>query len=161
MSKQIYTWGKVRAGDIISFRYKGKKRTGLLTTILVLNPRMPYTRKDKTKTFHLIGLKLERSGVIPIIRNKPILVQLLERIGEVQIIDEDNGIYRVEIKGTGPRGVRRATYNKLKRYIERHSIYRTYNYMEAKRSQVFLEPIVLPREFREVLSENQLRDYSM
>ena len=160
MSKQIYTWGKVRAGDIISFRYKGKKRTGLLTTILVLNPRMPYTRKDKTKTFHLIGLKLERSGVIPIIRNKPILVQLLERIGEVQVIDEDNGIYRVEIKGTGPRGVRRATYNKLKRYIERHSIYRTYNYMEAKRSQVFLEPIVLPREFKEVLSENQLRDYS-
>ena len=161
MSKQIYTWGKVRAGDIISFRYKGKKRAGLLTTILVLNPRFPYTRKDKTKTFHLIGLKLERSGVIPIIRNKPILVQLLERIGEVQVIDEDNGIYRVEIKGTGPRGVRRATYNKLKRYIERHSIYRTYNYMEAKRSQVFLEPIVLPREFKEVLSENQLRDNSM
>ena len=56
--------------------------------------------------------------------------------------------------------MRRATYNKLKRYIERHSIYRTYNYMEAKRSQVFLEPIVLPREFKEVLSENQLRDYS-
>ena len=160
MPKQIYSWGKVRAGDIISFRYKGNKPTGTLTTLLVLNPKMPYTRKDKTKTFHLIGLKLERSGVIPIIRNKPILVQLLERIGEVQIIDEDNGIYRVEIKGTGPRGVRRATYNKLKRYIERHSIYRTYNYMEAKRSQVFLEPIVLPREFREVLSENQLWDYS-
>ena len=25
MPKQIYTWGKVQAGDIISFRYKGKK----------------------------------------------------------------------------------------------------------------------------------------
>ena len=24
MSKQIYTWGKVRPGDIISFRYKGR-----------------------------------------------------------------------------------------------------------------------------------------
>ena len=116
MPKQVYTWGKVTAGDIISFRYKGKQPTPSLTTILVLNPRIPYTRKDKTKTFHLIGLKLERSGVIPIIRNKPILVQLLERVGEVQVIDEDNGIYRVEIKGTGPRGVRRATYNKLKRY---------------------------------------------
>ena len=160
MPKKVYTWGKVTAGDIISFRYKGKKETGTLTTLLVLNPKMPYTRKDKTKTFHLIGLKLERSGVIPIIRNKPILVQLLERVGEVQIIDEDNGIYRVEIKGIGPRGVKRATYNKLKRYIERRLVYRTYNYMEAKRSQVFLEPIVLPREFREVLSENQLRDYS-
>ena len=40
MPKQIYTWGKVQAGDIISFRYKGKKPTGLLTTILVLNPRI-------------------------------------------------------------------------------------------------------------------------
>ena len=57
MPKQVYTWGKVTAGDIISFRYKGKKATGTLTTLLVLNPRMPYTRKDKTKTFHLIGLK--------------------------------------------------------------------------------------------------------
>ena len=25
MSKLVYTWGKVQAGDIISFRYKGKK----------------------------------------------------------------------------------------------------------------------------------------
>ena len=49
----------------------------------------------------------------------------------------------------------------MKRHIERHSVYRTYDYREAKRSQVFLEPIVLPREFKEVLSENQLRDYSM
>ena len=28
MPKQVYTWGKVTAGDIISFRYKGKKATG-------------------------------------------------------------------------------------------------------------------------------------
>ncbi len=138
MPKQIYTWSKVRAGDIISFRYKGKGTVGYLNTVLVLNPRMPYVRKDKTKTFHLIGLKLERSGVIPIIRNKPILVQLLERIGEVQVIDEDNGIYRVEIKGTGPRGVRKATYNKLKRYIERHLVYRTYNYMDHHSIKIFL-----------------------
>jgi hypothetical protein len=33
--------------------------------------------------------------------------------------------------------------------------------MEAKRSQVFLEPIILPKEFREVLSETQLRDNSL
>ena len=161
MPKQIYSWGKVTAGDIISFRYKGKKPTSTLTTLLVLNPRMPYTRKDKTKTFHLIGLKLEISGVIPTIRNKPKLVQLLERIGELEVVDSESGIYRVNIKNVGPRGVKQATYQKLKRYIERHSVYRTYDYREAKRSQVFLEPIVLPKEFREVLSENQLRDYSM
>ena len=25
MPKKVYTWGKVKPGDIISFRYKGKK----------------------------------------------------------------------------------------------------------------------------------------
>ena len=43
---------------------------------------------------------------------------------------------------------------KLKQYIERYSVYRTYDYKEARRSQVFLEPIVLPKDFREALVEN-------
>lgn len=154
MAKQVYTWGKVQAGDIVSFRYKGKKPTGTLTTLLVFNPRLPYTRKDGTKTFHLVGLKLEDRGTIPMIRNKPMLVQLLERVGEIQVVSGDDQIYRVEIKNVGVRGVRKATYTKLKQYIEKHSVYRTYDYNEAKRSQVFLEPIVLPKEFREALVEN-------
>ena len=41
MAKTSYNWSKVEAGDIISFRYKGKKaQNALLTTILVLNPRL-------------------------------------------------------------------------------------------------------------------------
>jgi len=154
MAKQVYTWGKVRAGDIVSFRYKGKKPTGTLTTLLVFNPRLPYTRKDGTKTFHLVGLKLEDRGTIPIIKNKPMLVQLLERVGEIQVVSGDDQIYRVIIENVGNRGVRKATYTKLKQYIEKHSVYRTYDYKEARRSQVFLEPIVLPKEFREALVEN-------
>ena len=75
MAKQVYTWGKVRAGDIISFRYKGNKPTGTLTTLLVFNPKLPHTKKDGTKTFHLVGLKLEDRGTIPMIKNKPMLVQ--------------------------------------------------------------------------------------
>ena len=154
MPKQVYTWGKVTAGDIISFRYKGKKPTGTLTTLLVLNPRMPYKRKDETKTFHLIGLKLEDRGTVPMSKNKPLLVQLLERVGNIQVISGDDKIYRVEIQGTGPRGVRQATYNKIKQYINKHAVYRTYDYMEAKKSRVFLEPIVLPKSVVEVLIEN-------
>ena len=154
MSKQVYTWGKVIAGDIISFRYKGNKPTSELTTLLVLNPRMPYTRKDKTKTFHLIGLKLEDKGTIPTIKAKPILVQLLERIGNIQVVSGDDEIYRIEIQGTGPRGVRRATYNKIKQYVNKHSVYRTYDYKQAKKSGVFLEPIKLPKPLVEALVEN-------
>ena len=154
MPKQVYNWSKVQAGDIISFRYKGKKQTGTLTTLLVFNPRLPYTRKDGTKTFHLVGLKLEDRGTIPIIKNKPMLVQLLERVGYIDVVSGEDQIYRVIIENVGARGVRKQTYNKLKQYIERYSVYRTYDYMEAKRSQVFLDPISLPKEFREALIEN-------
>tara|TARA_R110000796_G_scaffold10874_3_gene36422 strand:+ start:16 stop:480 length:465 start_codon:yes stop_codon:yes gene_type:complete len=154
MPKQVYTWGKVTAGDIISFRYKGKKPTSTLTTLLVLNPRIPYTRKDKTKTFHLVGLKLEDKGTIPTIKAKPMLVQLLERVGGIQVISGEDKIYRIGIQGTGPRGVRRATYNKIKQYVNKHAVYRTYDYKEAKKSGVFLEPIKLPKSLVEVLVEN-------
>tara|TARA_R100001463_G_scaffold1647_5_gene7216 strand:- start:732 stop:1196 length:465 start_codon:yes stop_codon:yes gene_type:complete len=154
MPKQVYNWGKVQAGDIISFRYKGKKPTGTLTTLLVFNPKIPYTRKDGSKTFHLVGLKLEDRGTIPMIRNKPLLVQLLERVGNVQVVSGDDQIYKIVIENVGTRGVRQQTYKKLKQYIERYSVYRTYDYKEARRSQVFLEPIVLPKDFREALVEN-------
>jgi len=154
MPKQVYTWSKVTAGDIISFRYKGNKPVSELTTLLVLNPRMPYTRKDKTKTFHLIGLKLEEKGIIPTIKAKPIFAQLLERVGNIQVVSGDDEIYRIEIKGIGPRGVNKATYNKLKQYINRHAVYRTYDYKEAKKAGVFLEPIKLPKPLVEVLVEN-------
>tara|TARA_R100001510_G_C7653382_1_gene211538 strand:- start:27 stop:491 length:465 start_codon:yes stop_codon:yes gene_type:complete len=154
MPKQVYNWGKVQAGDIISFRYKGKKPTGTLTTLLVFNPKIPYTRKDGSKTFHLVGLKLEDRGTIPMIRNKPMLVQLLEKVGNIQVVSGDDQIYRVVIENVGNRGVRQQTYKKLKQHIERYSVYRTYDYNEARRSQVFLEPIVLPKDFREALVEN-------
>ena len=154
MPKQVYNWGKVQAGDIISFRYKGKKPTGTLTTLLVFNPKIPYTRKDGSKTFHLVGLKLEDRGTIPMIRNKPMLVQLLERVGDIQIVSGDDQIYKIVIENVGTRGIRQQTYKKLKQYIERYSVYRTYDYNEARRSQVFLEPIVLPKDFREALVEN-------
>ena len=154
MSKQVYTWGKVIAGDIISFRYKGNKPVSELTTLLVLNPRMPYTRKDKTKTFHLIGLKLEEKGIIPTIKAKPMFAQLLERVGNIQVVSGDDEIYRVDVKGTGPRGVKRVTYNKIKRAVIKHSVYRTYDYKHAKKSAVFLEPIKLPKALVEVLIEN-------
>ena len=157
MSKQVYTWGKVTAGDIVSFRYKGKQPTSKLTTLLVLNPKMPYKKKDGSKTFHLIGLKLEEKGIIPTIKAKPMFAQLLEKVGDIQVVSGEDEIYRVEIKGAGPRGVKRATYNKIKRAVIKHSVYRTYLYKEARKSAVFLEPVVLSNEFRKMIKSRQLR----
>ena len=139
MPKKVYTWGKVQAGDIISFRYKGKKPTGTLTTLLVFNPKLPYVKKDGTKTFHLVGLKLEDRGTIPMIKSKPMLVQLLERVGDIEVVSGDDQIYRIEIKNVG---------------VGRYSVYRTYDYIKARKSSVFLEPISLPKGLREVLIEN-------
>ena len=154
MPKQIYTWGKVVTGDIISFRYKGKRSRGLLTTLLVLNPRLPFTKKDGTKNFHLVGLKLEQSGTIPMVRNKPFLVQLLEKIGSIQFVSEEDQIYRLVIENVGTRGARPAVYKEIKRLLKTYTVYRTYDLIEARKSQVFLEPIVLPKKVREALIEN-------
>ena len=153
MSKQIYSWGKVKAGDIISFRYKSKT-SNRLTTILVLNPKLPYSRVDETQTFHLVGLKLETQGIRPIVMDKQVLVKLLERIGVIQVVDGENQIYRVLIKNVNTRGVKPDTYIKLKRQLEKYDLYRTYDYMKARKSQVFLEPVVLPKNIREALIGN-------
>jgi len=154
MPKQVYTWGSVQAGDIISFRYKGNNPTGNLTTLLVFNPKLPYTRKDGTKTFHLVGLKLEEKGVIPVIKSKPAFAALLESVGDVQVVSGEDQIYRVEIPNVGARGVRKGTYKELRNVIARYSVYRTYDYREARKSRVFLEPIVLPKGLTEALVEN-------
>ena len=154
MSKQIYTWSQVEAGDIISFRYKGKNPTGTLTSLLVMNPKMPFVKKDGSRTFHLLGLKLESRGNIPSIRSKPILVQLLEQVGEIKVVSGDDQIYRISVADLGARGTTRATYQRIKRYVKQNSVYRTYDYREARKSRVFLEPISLPKDLREVLIED-------
>lgn len=149
MPKQVYTWGNVEAGDIISFRYNNK-----LQTILVLNNKLPFKKKDGGKSIHLVGLKLEDRGTIPTIRNKPMLVQILETIGEIKVISGDDSIYKIDIPNVGTRGVKQNVYQKIKAKIKNFSVYRTYDYTEAKKSQVFLEPIVLPKKVREALIEN-------
>ena len=154
MSKQIYTWSQVEAGDIISFRYKGKNPTGTLTSLLVMNPKMPFVKKDGSRTFHLVGLKLESKGNSPTIKSKPVLVELLSKIGSIQVVSGDDQIYKILVDDLGSRGTTRATYQKIKRYVKQNSVYRTYDYKEARKSRVFLEPISLPKDLREVLIED-------
>ena len=154
MSKQIYTWSQVEAGDIISFRYKGKNPTGTLTSLLVMNPKMPFVKKYGSSTFHLVGLKLESKGNIPTIKSKPVLVELLSKIGSIQVVSGDDQIYKILVDDLGSRGTTRATYQKIKRYVKSNSVYRTYDYDLARKSQVFLEPIELPIDFKRKLVED-------
>ena len=154
MAKQLYNWGKVQSGDIISFRYKGKSDSALLTTLLVLNPRIRYTKKNGETNQHLVGLKLEQSGNVPTIRSKPVVAQILESIGEISVVNESDEIYRVDIKNAGRLGVPKQTYKTIKKKLKQFSVYRTYNYEEARKSPVFLEPIKLPQDLVRALNED-------
>ena len=47
MAKVTHRWDDVRAGDIISFRYRGAVTNQMqLHTILVVNPRLTVRKKD-------------------------------------------------------------------------------------------------------------------
>lgn len=137
MAKLPYTWSKVDRGDIISFIYETKEGRRLRRTILVLEP-------DRKKLLH--GIQLEVSNV-PTNRE---LKKLLEMAGKTEVVDEDKKIFRVELDGSSKQ-----IYQKLKRLIKRHDIYRTYNLKKAKKSQVFLEDLRLPPSFvKELVGED-------
>jgi|TARA_R100000027_G_scaffold45230_1_gene34254 hypothetical protein len=137
MAKLPYTWSKVDRGDIISFVYETKEGRRLRRTILVLEP-------DRKKLLH--GIQLEISNVAT---NRE-LKKLLEIAGKTEVVDENKKIYRVELDGSSKQ-----IYQKLKRLIKRHDIYRTYNLKKAKKSQVFLEDLRLPPTFvKELVGED-------
>ena len=95
--KQPYNWRRVKPGDIISFRYKSKKKGTTRThSILVLNPRLNVTLKDGFVTKHLIGIKLEESNRMALVVDKR-EVSLLERIGDFEKIDDKNNLYKLTI----------------------------------------------------------------
>jgi len=143
--KQPYSWRRVKPGDVISFKYKSKS-TGknLVNSILVLNPRIPVTLKDGTSTKHLIGIKLEESNKISLRLNKR-QVMLLEKIGDFKKIDDKNNLYKLEIDRrfvlNDIKGIKQEAYDKISKSLGIQGQYRTYDYMIAKKSAVYLEPI--------------------
>ena len=143
--KQPHNWGKVKPGDIISFRYKPKSGNPPKTqTILVLNPRLNVTLKDGKTTKQLIGIKLEESNKISLRVNKK-QITLLEQIGKFVPIDTKNNLYRLNIDSTfitnDIKGVKPRAYDLLSKSFDIQGQYRTYDYTIAKKSSVYLEPI--------------------
>ena len=143
--KQPHNWGKVKPGDIISFRYKPKSGNSPKTqTILVLNPKLNVTLKDGKTTKQLIGIKLEESNKISLRVNKK-QITLLEQIGKFVPIDTKNNLYRLNIDSTfitnDIKGVKPRAYDLLSKSFDIQGQYRTYDYTIAKKSSVYLEPI--------------------
>ena len=143
--KLPYTWNRVRPGDIISFRYKTKSTGKVLThSLLVLNPRIPVTLKDGTKTRHLIGIKLEESNKMLLTVDKR-EISLLERIGSFEKIDDENNLYKLTVDSryiiNDVLGVKKQAYDILAKSFKIGNQYRTYDYLTAIKSAVYLEPI--------------------
>ena len=145
MAKQIIKWAQVQPGDIISFRYRSEnsKRT-LMQTVLVLNPKINVKLKNGTQKIQMVGLKLEESNKSSIaLKGKR---KLLETVGQLHLIDEENRIYKVQIKPqdviSNVKGVKESFYYKIKSVIKGKDIYRVYNWNKIP-AMVYLEPIVL------------------
>ena len=151
--KQPYNWGRVRAGDIISFKYKPQSGGApKVQSILVLNPRLNVTLKNGKQTKHLIGIKLEESNKITLRLTKR-QIGLFEQIGELKTIDGNNNLFKLEIKNSyitnDIKGIKQSAYKLISKSLGIQGKYRTYDYMTAKKSSVYLEPIRVYRQEEE------------
>jgi len=149
MAARIYEWGKVKAGDIISFRYKSKKdSTAHQHTVVVLNPRLPNVRRDGVKNFHMVGLKLQQAGSTPLISDGGTLIKLLQGIGGIQVVSGVDDIYKVKVDTEDSYGAAPVIYEQISGLIEEYSVYRTYDYKTCRKSGVLLEPLKLPDKIK-------------
>jgi hypothetical protein len=157
--KQPYNWARVKPGNIISFKYKSKS-TGknYVQTILVLNPKLQVKLKDGSTTKHLIGIKLEQSNKIQLRLTKR-QITLLEKIGQFARIDEKNNLYALEIDKrfilNDIKGVKPEAYNKISKSLGIQGQYRTYDWMRARKSAVFLEPVRVFTKVPDVLQDDE------
>ena len=140
------SWNRVSPGDIISFQYRGKgssKRR--LHTVLVLNPKW-YNYIEGRRTFQMVGLKLAEQRIRTIKEASKVVKQLLFGLGDVQVVDEKRDIYRIQMakKDLFWAGAKYNVYKRIRYLLKKESVYRTYNWEEAKKSAVELAPLPLP-----------------
>ena len=147
MGKLAYSWQQVERGDIISFVYVNKQKQRLRRTVLVIEPKFRNLAKNKTSQFLLHGIQLEVSNTPTNTEMK----KILETAGNVEIVDEQKKIYKVRIEDANSK----TFYRRLKVLINRHGIYRTYNYDKVRKQRVMLEDLRLPPSFvKEIKGEN-------
>jgi len=152
MAKVITQWPRVKPGDIVSFKYKSKRSGKTLThSILVLAKDISMVTKSGKSRF-LVGLKIEQSNrpMVP----PSVIEKFLFEIGEVELIDPKNRIYglKLETKGVGVGEVKlRRLWRDIKPFNKTNKLYRTYDWLEAKKSPVYKEPIKLSNTLREAL----------
>tara|TARA_B100001778_G_C18546503_1_gene610909 strand:+ start:443 stop:940 length:498 start_codon:yes stop_codon:yes gene_type:complete len=146
MARLATSWNEIKAGDIISFKYKSE-RTGKSRehTILVLNPKF-ITVVNQQRTFHLIGLKLAEQSIRTIKEGAKVVTQIFNKLGTIVPIDETKDIYRVDLKKSDLfwGGAKESVYKRIKYLLGKEPIYRTYVWEVAKKSGVYYQSIPIP-----------------
>ena len=151
MAKVITQWPRVKPGDIVSFKYKSKRSGKTLThSILVLGKDIDMVTKSGKRRF-LVGLKIEQSNrpMVP----RDVIERFLFEIGEVELVDPKNKIYglKLETKGTVGEVKLRRLWRDIKPFNKSNKLYRTYDWIEARKSPVYKEPIILSNTLKEAL----------
>ena len=134
MGRFRWAWGRVRAGQILWFRYG---RTG--RTVIVLScPKDPGT-KDK-RLMHAIEITRGRRGKTWIRSRLPLICQMT---GGVQLLldDKQGGKYLKMNVGwqQGDNFKPRRAYGMLKDFLNSANLYRTYLWEDCKKSQIWLD----------------------
>ena len=140
MAKLQYSWNKVTSGDIISFNYNKKRRT-----VSVISPKYKLIKADKSTTELMSGLQLETKDK----RAAPKLITILKQLGTLQLVDEQNEIYRVNFDGRKLDADKRKLASSVKLLVaNKNDLYRTFDYKKMRKESpmVFLDDLEsLPR----------------
>jgi len=141
--KQPYNWQRIKAGDIISFSYQSSRSTAKKNNcILVLNPKLPVVRKDGSNSFHLTGIKLKENGKPRVVFNTG-TVRILERIGNFKAVNYKDDVFRLDVDKqfliSEIKGVKNNGFNKIATSGRIKNNYRTYDWLKARKSPVYLE----------------------
>jgi hypothetical protein len=120
------TWQLVQSGQIVTFRYKSKNRS-VNRTVLCLDPEFLYRKKGTGRIVRLfIGLELRAADKkpLPLARVR----ELFSLLADVDDTPEQTSEQEM-----------RKIYTKLKFFLEKNPIFRTYLLRKCRKYRVFLE----------------------
>ena len=144
------SWSKVRAGDVVYFRYKGKKEEAKSRrrTCLVLNEKHMYKRQSDGRRVRLVhALQLSAVPRVPGTRilKEAQIKRVIKKVGKIEIREEgtDKERYAVATK----RSKAKTRYGMIRNLVTQYGIYRTFSWGRLKTRAVFLnEDFEWPKE---------------
>jgi|TARA_B100000085_G_C18433549_1_gene467804 hypothetical protein len=153
------SWEKVQPGQIVSFIYKSKEsKKGIRRTVLCLNPKLSYRKKNSRLTYFFVGLQLDTAITKPITATK--FENLIKEFGG---LSKDGSITEIgRFSNTISKQETQRLYQSLQDLIEKYKIFRTYNLRECKKRRVYLEDTYreLPKDsVDELIQEQKLLEF--